>query len=479
MTSIPVKDVGSVFVNTSKAQGSSVGKAGDFQAVWDAQTGKGVQTGVRERDVEPAAETGNAEDAGKDRAETVKEPSKPDKVENDSKVREESKVSEAEEVTEADELTDEELTEVLEVLGTAAYDLMQQIADVFGISMKELQGAMDALGMEQTDVLNPSELGNLLLQLGGAQDSYALVTDEALYNNYRMLTDRLNAVLSESAEELGVSAEDLNQLLARISEETVEEPAQADMPVIEVIDETADMTTDETDGQNGVEEINLYAENAESVGFETADTANGAGAQGDGEQKAGENVGDRATYQGGEFAAQNVRTESFANQVQTAEAAYTDSPWDAQTQDIMRQIMDSMKIQITADTRSMELQLHPASLGNVQVNVASEGGAITAKFIAENETVKAALETQMVQLRDSFAEQGVKVDAIEVMVQPHAFERNLDQGRGRDNGQQAPKRNRIRRIRLDDTLSVNDLEADERIAAEMMAASGSTVDYTA
>lgn len=71
---------------------------------------------------------------------------------------------------------------------------------------------------------------------------------------------------------------------------------------------------------------------------------------------------------------------------------------ETDTENIMRQIMDYMKIQVKADTSNLEMQLHPASLGTVQVQIASKGGAVTANFIAQNETVKAALESQMVQL---------------------------------------------------------------------------------
>ncbi len=494
MTSIPVKDVGSVFVNASRVQGSGVSKTGDFQAVWDAQTGKGVQSDAGKQDVKTSADKSKPEITEAERStETSAKPERTQEPKESTSVQEDTKVSGTKAVDDKTELTDEELEKALEVLGTAAYDLMQQIADMFGISMQELQTTMDALGMEQMDVLNTSELSNLLLQIGGAADSYALVTDESLYTNYRALMNQLNGLLNESAAELDINSEELNQLLAQISEETVE---TTDMPMIEVIDQVGEMaaangetaTADDemtvADGEAAMQEMNSQTERTESVGFEDAGEGHGSGMQNsqegktEEESKAGETVNDRAMHRGNEFAAQNVRTDSFANQVQTAATAYTESPWDAQTYEIMRQITDSMKIQITADTQSMELQLHPASLGNVQVNVASRGGVITANFITENEAVKAALETQMIQLRDSFAEQGVKVDAIEVMVQPHAFERNLDQGRGNNNQQDAPKRNRTRRINLSDAVSMSDMDDGEKLAAEMMAANGNTVDYT-
>ena len=99
---------------------------------------------------------------------------------------------------------------------------------------------------------------------------------------------------------------------------------------------------------------------------------------------------------------------------------------EVDTQDIMRQIMDYMKVQLKPETTSLEMQLHPANLGTLQIQMATKGGSLTANFITQNEAVKAALESQMVQLQQSFEEQGIKVNSIEVTVQPHAFEQDLE-----------------------------------------------------
>ena len=137
-----------------------------------------------------------------------------------------------------------------------------------------------------------------------------------------------------------------------------------------------------------------------------------------------------------------------------------------------------MKIQIKPGVSSIEMQLHPESLGTVHVQVISKGGAVTAHFVTQNETVKAALESQMVQLKESFSEQGVKIEAVEVTVQTHQFERNLEQGRGRQQEENHPK-NRSRRINLNDAFDMQEMDEEEMLEADMMAATGSTVNFTA
>ena len=74
----------------------------------------------------------------------------------------------------------------------------------------------------------------------------------------------------------------------------------------------------------------------------------------------------------------------------------------------MDQIVEYMKFNLKPDMQEMEMQLHPASLGTVHVQIAAKDGAITAQFAAQNETVKAVLETQMIQLKEQFEEQGIK-----------------------------------------------------------------------
>lgn len=162
------------------------------------------------------------------------------------------------------------------------------------------------------------------------------------------------------------------------------------------------------------------------------------------------------------------------HQAQAAEGAERVSVWDADTQNIMRQIMDYMKVQVKQGVSNLEMQLHPASLGTVQIQLVSKGGAVSAHFITENEAVKATLESQLVQLKESFAEQGVRVEAVEVSVQTHQFERNLDQGRGRQ--QEDSKKTKNGRIRMTGAAMA---EEEEELPAEEMQINGSTVNYTA
>ena len=139
----------------------------------------------------------------------------------------------------------------------------------------------------------------------------------------------------------------------------------------------------------------------------------------------------------------------------------------------------------SAEETSMELSLHPASLGNVNVLLSSGKDGITAKFTAQNELVKEAVEAQLVQLQQKFEENGVKVTAIEVTIASHAFEQNLNQGNENSDpsesqkGSAAKPLRRINLSELEDEEPEDEMSEAEKIAVQMMAMNGNTVDFSA
>ena len=106
-------------------------------------------------------------------------------------------------------------------------------------------------------------------------------------------------------------------------------------------------------------------------------------------------------------------------------------------------------------------------------------------YETENEAVKAALESQLVQLKENFTQQGLKVESVEVNVSAQGFERSLDQQeqQGQNQFQNANGRNRSRRIRLNgidgaEDVLPEDMAEDDRIVADMMIRNGNSVDIT-
>ena len=121
-------------------------------------------------------------------------------------------------------------------------------------------------------------------------------------------------------------------------------------------------------------------------------------------------------------------------------------------------------------------------LPKLQLQVAVKNGTMTAHFTAENEAVKSAIENQVVQLKENLDQQGIKVEAVEVTIASHEFERNLQQG-NRQNQEEESKKSQKGKVNLNlngiESLEEEDLTGEERLEAEMMLQNGNTVSYTA
>ena len=418
-----------------------------FQAVWN-KTQNNVQT--------TNSTAGDRTQAGRDdvrRGESLRNSGRQrDDVVNTSDAKEP--------VAKDDSMDTQDLEKVQEVVGTIVQNLIQQITETFSVSEEEVQGIMEDLGMTEVDLTDPGQLNELLMAVSGAQDSFALLTDESLYSDVKGIMDLQKELVEQAQEELQLTPEQWQETVPQITQETVaaepgknEDIAPADAERETVIPQETESTTE------------VPTQNTQ-------------------EAKTGDSDKEEHTTGGQHenLLLQNLKEDSFLTQLQeTAQAEDAGATTD--TQDIMRQIMDYMKVSVKADGSDLEMQLHPQSLGTLHIQMASKNGVVTANFITENETVKAALESQMVQLKESFAEQGVKVEAIEVTVQTHQFEQNLEQGRGHDSNPENEAgvgRKRTRRINLNAAFAEEEPQTEEdRIAADMMSANGNTVDFTA
>lgn len=151
--------------------------------------------------------------------------------------------------------------------------------------------------------------------------------------------------------------------------------------------------------------------------------------------------------------------------------------------DIIEQIANHVKISFSLEGTTMEMQLNPENLGKIYLNISEKEGVIRAQLAAQNEMVKEALETQMVELRQNLNQQGIKVDAIEVTVATHEFEQNLDgQAKQEEQAGEQMEQNQKKARR---SLNLNDLDGlsglmseEEELVAKIMRDNGNQVDLT-
>ncbi len=370
----------------------------------------------------------------------------------------------------------------------AGEELVGKVAEELGVSEEEVLAAMEALGFVMADLLNADNMTELVLTIEG-EDMLALMTDEGLYNSLQNLLTMVSEAVDQIGEKVELSPEELEAILEQVkvpemeenSETVPEDGKRPQMPegqedytvTVERNGETVKVSV-EVDGSSQTESTEVTGLKPEAVQEET--TADSG--KGDGSKKEGSSQKENAQ----EMTHGNMLLESLLNKggAVKSEAVFENAMAQntADTQNIMNQIMDYMRVQVKADMTQMELQLNPASLGTVNINITSKAGVITAQFLTQNETVKAAIESQIVQLKNSFEEQGLKVEAVEVTVASHSFERNLNgDGNGQQQAQDGKKKGN-RKVNLNGPAMEEEPAAEEEEPA-IMGMEGSTVSFTA
>lgn len=360
----------------------------------------------------------------------------------------------------------------------ACQKMKDAVSEILQVTEEEVQQAMETLGLGMTDLLNSANLSQLVLAINGEADASSLLTDEALFGQLQALNeiagelrDDFMQIMNFSGEELDAALADAKSFLETAMNEAQEKNSEEGSGITVEVDQggkTVELITDE----NG-----NVMNNGQTITGEEAASTNDGKEHGDGE-KNGEHSSEDS------MSSQNLTYQMQQNEVSATETTATEatSSFSSNTQEIMDQILSNIKIQLKPGMDSLQMQLHPESLGTVHVQLLSKAGEVTAQFHVQNEAVKAVVESQMMVLKESLNEQGVRVEAIEVSVDTRGFESNLWQGQESPSHEAYEKQRKSpRRINLTQLNPDFEEEADEDevLAAEMMRANGNTVDFTA
>ncbi len=451
----------------------------------------------------------------------------------------------AEEPVKKDPLTNEsDMAELTEEVAEEVTAIVNKIKEVLNVTDEDIETAMETLGITPASLIDPANVKDLLMEITDTPDSITLLTNADLYENIKEIVQTaedavatitaqfdltedqaLNIFKDESFKD---AVEDAITILQNRSEADELQPNEAVAPSELKIDDQ--MPKPDTDVENNTEVTTPSAEKSNTdtnvaVNNDTATKTVTVEVNREADTKpvtdetvktddplARTTTGTTETFkaaakpeesslkgnnEGFEHASRFAETEAAAaapqqttvvttevnNLGQVVETVTTYS--NEQANSIMSQVTESIRVNYTADTTSMELQLHPASLGTVNMQIASTNGVVTAHILVENEAVKAALESQLITLQQTFDEAGTKVEAVEVAVANYDLNRGSGSETGSDSGEQANGRSsRIgsrRRINLNDLADedLEELDEDEKLAADMMARSGNTMDYRA
>ena len=421
--------------------------------------------------------------------------------------------------------------------------MIDTLCENYGVDEETIQNLLDDMGLSALDLLNPQNLVSFIVQLTGVASGEELLLDE----NFLKVMEAVNNLAEGLMKDLNVDMNGLQELVAQmdimdtevpkdfqdvleqvivddlstaqttettqsketqsteqvmlnekpqetqsvVSEETQAQPqetkvdeaestqtqsnAETDVPkesveVVEKKEGSVEKSTDEEIQTNGNDERETIVDqkNSESNEFQRGQDSQGNSLL---------NQGSNETI---------VTTQTTANVGQAFESQSIQqfsSYLSADTVQIMEQIVQQMRVTISSEITTMEMQMNPENLGKVYVNISSEEGVVNAQFHATNEVVKEALEAQVATLRESLNQAGVKVDAIEVTIASHEFERNLEQNHQNPEEQMMAQEENTKKRRNLNLDSLDELTGmmteEEALVAQIMKDNGNSVDFTA
>lgn len=379
----------------------------------------------------------------------------------------------------------------VDTLKEAVESVILKIEEELDVTEEEITEALAILGLTQTALLIPETIPEIAIELSDAEGAISLVTNAELYDAIGEITKTVEEILPNLEEDLDIDPEVFEAVLKETSVIPAEEnPIDTELPieeenetpVIEINVKSFEARSESREVKN--EEVSQIEEPKEELNVSKAPVLNEKNAK---EQNSNEDL------------SQTVKTETAKplndeHEVKDPIVTFTQNLIDktrealnakevttvyteVDAKAIIDQITESIRVEATPETTEISLRLHPESLGNVSVRIsANHEGAMTAQFIAQNESVKAIIESQALVLRETLEAKGVTVEAVEVMVGSHEFERNLSDSERRNEEQQTRSR-AVRRLNLD-AEDETELEDEDILRQDIMRQNGNTIDYT-
>lgn len=386
-----------------------------------------------------------------------------------------TKAEQSDETTAADKT--DEMTVKEEVISQKEEEIKGEIAEKMGISLEELEALMAQLGITLADLTDTSSVVALMSGVIEGTDAIAIMTDENMFEAVNEITKLVNQAFEDLAEELGMTKEELTEYI----QDSFAGVIQTETENVLYDDE---IKASPTEGFLSGEKEIVWGE-ASSDDTATTDITSSVSEKNVDHQEAQYGNGN------GQMEQQNLAGNVFGE----VQFNYTDltSGVDqtvfsevSRTQEILDQIAEYVKVNATPEVTEMEIQLNPANLGSVNLQVAAKDGIITAQLIAQNEAVRQALETQSVLIKENLEQQGIKIEAVEVTLAGHAFEENLEQGAGQNETEDSYRedlKRSTRKINLTEMseeemeVMTRELSEAEMIQIDMMNRSGNKIDF--
>ena len=350
--------------------------------------------------------------------------------------------------------------------------IREVIIEALDLTPEELDVMMKDMGLELSDLADPQVIMQLVLANNGQTDPFVMLVDEQLGDTFQSLIAAVNEIKDQTNLKL---TDDEFKLI--LEQSTVIKDSDAadgggEIKMQQYAAGSEQPKDTKEDDEDGSKVIRFQKVSEDSGTSEQRTVVTSKSDQGLKDTNDGESKSDKSGESG---------FEVFLDRLD----AHYDKPIIKFTDDnvrlydireIAQQIIEQIRVVINPEQTSMELQLYPEHLGKVNLTVSSRDGVMTAHFTVQNEIAKEAVEGQLIMLKDTLAQQGIKVESIEVTVASYTFDQ---ESHSDDANQHMNKKQRSgHRITFEEAVTMSE-EPLEKADAILAGTAGYTIDYTA
>lgn len=416
-----------------------------------------------------------------------------------------------------EKIPDEVIELVSEVINNFASDVKDVLTQALDINSDELSDVMSDMDITFADLLDPKEVNKLMVEAGNGKDSVSLVLDEDLSNALSEIRELSAQVLDETnldtpviqdvirevskesvaVEDIDITSGNATAIDNALSSDNLRpsDTLKADMGDAEALNDIdmakQDIGTDYTAKSVAYDDTTKDSSKDITIGNNDNVTDNTFDVKQSGESD------NAKSFTGSDARHSHNMQESMQGTVvinnqlaneQVVEAPPVNPTFNRfESMQLISQITEAARVNISDEVTSLEMILNPESLGKIYLNVSKEQGALKAQIMAQNETVKEAIEQQVILLKENLNKAGIKVEAVEVSVATHEFERNLEEGMHQQEEQaRQQEENASKARRKSVSINLNNLDElqglmseDDRLMAQMMIDQGNSMSIQA
>ncbi len=359
-------------------------------------------------------------------------------------------------------------TDIEKAVAEVYSQIINVIADALNANPDEIKGIINELDINLNALSDNQNVIKIVSKYLGINNPVNVLTNDEAINAVKEINQSISEIINELKDEFAITDDGLKDLLSKIDTvrdtENIEDIINDETGNVDASDDIIKVS-DENNNKINIdsENDNIVLEKTTVKNEENANAGNNKEFNTDRESKSELYLNEN----GMESIVSNLKN-TITDNILTE---------DGIADKIIKQITDDIRLYAKADTTSLEIQLEPETLGKVGITVTSKAGTITAQLVVQNEVAKEAIESQMATLKESFASQDIKVDAVEVTIASKEFEQNLDKGAGNSSEQNENKRRK--HISTEELAEINGTATDKETSIDnVLKEMGTTVNYS-